>query len=215
VATAGDLEVSIVGRIVIAESQPDGIIMPLGLALRVGAGTEFSLDLQVDEGVTVLRVRALEGGGTHVLQSRELSTEEARADITLRLLRRGNRVIGFVNEQNIVDTPWVSTAATIELRVSNDAAIVSRVVSRVHAYARLALVLFDDEPASVKTRTEDRVLVAAPPRDVPGVVDVVVVGCSGSATLVDAFEYTFDERFDIRAGTAVLSVLNDSTLRNT
>lgn len=217
IAPATNLDAEVTGQILLTSSQPGGIMTPLAFSLFAGVGTEFRLDVQQDaQGLSVLRMRITIEGLVRANQTRALSPAEAAGELRLRLLRYGDRVIGFFNGQRIIDSLWVATGVMPTIEVMN-AAVSSRVVTRVLAYERRPLVIFGSEPGyDQPLRVGQRVVLSTPAARLPGPVDVTVVGCEGSTVVTNGFTYILANEFRIRAGHgAIIDIIDDPTLRNT
>lgn len=175
------------------------------LGLYVGP-SYFRVGIEYDSGLTAIFFDAVDEAAS-VLSVRKYIRPEVGKFI-VRIQRLGARVYATCAGET-VSASWRADAASIEVAALDSETLVGTLV-------RQPVISFGDRlTTGILAQTGDRLVAVAPPADVPGIVSISAVGCATSDTLVDAFEYTAEERFQIRARTAVGRILNDDVLRNT
>jgi hypothetical protein len=151
------------------------------------AGDVFSLGLAAVDGALVVVVRATTSGAEVY---RTTVSGGVGEEVVFRILRHG-RVHGFVNGVEVVNAGWVSGTAQQQMRAAAPTGVSAR--GLVTAYSLAPVVTFGDVPVTETRRlTDGAMVVAAPPASTPGPVDVTVIGCLSTESIVDGFTYDED-----------------------
>lgn len=168
------------------------------LRLHIDALNQFTMSI-IDDTV---RIQATVGGAT--VQDTTVVLPKTSAQMQLRFVRTAGRVIGFVGPDRIIDADWILGNAHIEVGVANTGT--GGVVSRLTRYVRRPVVLFGLEPA---VSVLDERIAVVPAASAPGLVDINIIGCTGTnANIPNGFEYILEPK--IKA--ASLEVISDAVL---
>jgi hypothetical protein len=212
VAKVGDVDIEITAEPTAAQPLSSSITVA-DFALDAGASDQARLQIITTNSGNEVRLALTRSGVTETLV---LSTNTAAfpSATVFRFIRKGARLIVYLNGEQVLDAPWSTLPAYIEMGVQNGTTN-TRAAMSVETYERRALVSFGDEPVrTYLSRTEGHLIAVTPEAEQTGTVDITVVGCTSQETIANGFTYTAENRYTMaETATSSLVVLDDPVLR--
>lgn len=168
------------------------------LALYADASNELRLSCTPG----VITLSGTVGGATVIDQPIAITGGSPK----LRMLRTWSDVRIFLGGQELLVAAWTDALCRVEVSVQNDATADGEVSALITSYKRRPVVIFDRNPVvDLELVSMTRARATTPARDLPGVIDVLITGCTTIQDVIpNGFEYYLDPRFaSVRTSVAV------------